>query len=351
MKIGIITIPDFNNYGNRLQNYALQYVLEDMHCSVVSYVPYKPNIIKKTIKILLSEKKNLIVKIQDILRLSNFMKFDRKFVHTKQIGNTEYPKSLNNECDIFIAGSDQIWNPIWYTKYSLLQFSYDEKKIAYAASFGCDDLPQEKLSVYEEYLPKFKAIGVREETGKSIVKKIANQAATIVLDPTMLLTREQWRIVEYRVKLPCNEKKYILTYFLGGVNEEYESVIKQSSIRYNLEVINLNDRKQNKIYECGPSEFVYLIDNAALVLTDSFHACVFSIIFHCPFLAFDRLGKGKSMGNRIDTLLNITNMTLNKYGLKEIDEILDVDFSKVDQIIKNQMQSSFDFLIMAMKDR
>ena len=346
MRVGIITIPDFNNYGNRLQNYALQKTIENMGFNTVSYVPYKPSLLKCIVKELLkfNEYKYIKEKILNIKRLSNYLKFDKKYVNTKEVRSTKYPDRINSECDCFVAGSDQIWNPMWYTEYSFLQFADNKKKIAYAASFGCDKIPQKSKLIYSNLLSKFRFLSVREKTGKNIIEQLTDQKAKVVLDPTLLLSVQEWKQIEKKPQFKIDKKKYVLTYFLGGIDLNRKNIIEKIALRNNCKIYQLNDKTISHIYKCGPSEFVYLIDNSVFVLTDSFHASVFSIIFHVPFLVFDRLGKGKEMGNRIDTLLSITKLENRKVNENNINIDMKIDFKEADICLDIYKVQSLNFL-------
>ncbi len=352
MKIGIITIPDFNNYGNRLQNYALQKVIKSFGYDGYSYVPYMPNIFKKMIRLLQPSEKDssLDKKILNIKKLYNYIRFDKMFVHSREVGSHLYPSSLNCECDYFVAGSDQIWNPNWYTEYSFLKFSDDKKKIAYAASFGCDKIPENKREEYFLLLNKFKTISVRENTGRDIIEDLIGIDVPVVLDPTLLLATEEWEEIEKKPRNISFDRPYILTYFLGERDKEQKEYIENVSCEYNMRIFNLLDYTMPEIYIAGPSEFLYLLHHAAMVCTDSFHASVFSIIFHTPFIVFERNGNGKIMGNRIDTLLSILSLENHKYQNKSITNIFDIDYDKAEKIVEEKTNLSLSYLRKAFED-
>lgn len=349
MRVGIITIPDFNNYGNRLQNYALQEMVKKAGSIPVSYVPYKPNIFKKIIKTILGKEftGSVNYKIKRLLRLNEFIKFDNKNVTTVAIGNTIYSSQLSEQCDFFIAGSDQIWNPMWYTGYSFLDFAENSKKMAYAASFGCDKIPDNAVEVYTKYLESFRKITVREESGREIIEKLLNRQVEVVPDPTLALSSEEWKMIEKKPIGLKKKKSYILTYFLGEMDSEREKII--SSIKENncMDLYDIMSQEKNGVYISGPAEFVYLIDNADIVLTDSFHACVFSIIFGKKFIVFDRLGKGNEMGNRIYTLLKMFELEKCKfhdsfnpyeYDKERTDRIMEIRRNEAQNILNSMIK-------------
>lgn len=326
-KIAIITIES-PNYGNRLQNYALQQVILSLgfHVETLrrSNLPLYRKILKKM--------KNII---QVILQTkgAKFRKFD-KLIYKSQFyaTNNKISDDLSNYYDYFVVGSDQVWNPYFdfVGKVELLSFARSEQKIAYAASFGVSKLPEHKINVYQEYLKDFKNISVREEAGAVIIKKLLQNDVSIVLDPTLMLTSDEWRSIEKKPPKMVNED-YVLVYALGEKNMEFTKAIEEMSIKY--EIVDVNSSKENgREWAIGPAEFLYLIDHANFVLTDSFHGSVFSIIFHTKFKVFKRTGL--EMNSRIETLLKITGLDKDK-----------LDFEGAEMKLHHWRKESLSFLI------
>ncbi len=307
MKCAILTITDGTNYGNRLQNYAMQEILQllgfetetikrktSRDLAVFRYTIYKTKcIIKRIIGRSNSNRGNG-------KRTERFAEFNKKYIIFSKycLQNNKAPTKINNKYDYFVCGSDQIWN----TKYAFVRddiknhlafFASPQKKIAYAASFGTDQVDEACRNVFAELLPSFKAIGVRECAGVAIVKDICGRDdAQSVLDPTLLLPKEKWEQIARKPKY-IGDKKYVLTYFLGGRSLEISNRINEICELLHCTAINLE--KENKadkaiedidIFSTAPDEFVWLIQNAECILTDSFHACVFSIIFGKTFVAY-----------------------------------------------------------------
>lgn len=178
---------------------------------------------------------------------------------------------LSEQFDYFIAGSDQIWNPYYdfVGTTELLEFARPEQRISYAASFGVNEISDEKKEVYAKNLSQFKALSVREKRGAEIIKELTDREAKVVLDPTMLLTIEQWSKVEKKSKF-IPKKKYGLVYSLGEKNTDFENAInlygKEMKI-FDIRTLQKNGRE----IPVGPAEFLYLIHHAEIILTDSFH--------------------------------------------------------------------------------
>ena len=312
----IITLYGNYNFGNKLQNYGMVFVLEKMGFSAhTANVVYRYRSHYKNMK---SFCKRLLIRVSapkaDREREQKFSKFSNKYLKT-----TQKPYSTNaakpiEKYDCLIYGSDQIWNPTCFGDSNLfLGYLGDKNKnIAYAASFGISALPQNLQDRYRKGLNNFQSISVREEQGAKIIRQLDNnKSAEVVIDPTLLLTREEWISIEKMPKdFHC--KNYILIYFLGAMDENIRNVIYCSAQEYGLEIIDIM-AKDSPYYAIGPEEFLYLAQNAALVCTDSFHSCVFSFIFDTPFLVFDRIGV-ENMSSRMDTFLRKFRLEDRKFS-------------------------------------
>lgn len=335
-KIAIVTIVTIN-YGNRLQNYALQNVLERLGYSVKTLRrENRANGLKQKIKAV----------IQSLLQTkgAKFRKFDR-YIHfaNEVITRDDFPEDIKELYSYFIAGSDQVWNPHYNFvagKCDFLAFARDNQKISYAASFGVSEIPSERKMEYAEYLKTFKAISVRENRGAKIVEELADRKATVVLDPTLLLDEIEWKKVEKKPSY-CPAEKYVLVYSLGDKADRFKGKIKQLKEKY--EIFDVRSvHKNGKELPVGPSEFLYLIRNAEEILTDSFHATVFSIIFHKKFITFNR--PGLNMNSRIESLAEVVGAKnqLTEYG--DLDCETEIDYVKVDETLKKERRNSIEFL-------
>lgn len=369
-KVGIITLNDNNNYGNRLQNLASQYILENLGFEAETIinrtVDRENRNLKYYIKIFSIKKMNEYIKnfiIRKIInkkkknyniikkREENFKNFNKKINFSKFVINEfKELEELEKQYDFFIVGSDQVWNPYLQhiKEVNFLMFSPKEKNIAYAASFGVDKIPTEMQEKYKTGLNNLHAISVREEKGQEIVKTISNKKATLTLDPTMLLTSEKW--LEFSNKPQYNPtKQYMLTCFLGETSKKRKAFLRNIAKENNLEIIELNQIKEEKYYEIGPSEFIYMIKNAALIFTDSFHVCVFSILFERSFYVLEREGININMNSRIDTLLN--KFKLEDRRITNLENSIDINcnYSNVGAILKEERRKSIEFLKQSLK--
>lgn len=366
LKILIVTINDNNNYGNRLQNYALQkYLFNKFNIKQVDTIWYDPQymyISKKNIfdwrvwiKYLINWKsereylKNEFLK--DNIRMYNIGKFTKK-INTKL--DFKIKDNLDKEYDYFITGSDQVWNPnFWSKRYDyanirFLKFAPKEKRIAYAASIAIPKIPKDKEQFFKDSLNEMKAISMREKAGAELVKNLTGREVPVVVDPTILLSKEEWQKIELKPEW-YNGEKYILTYFLGNPSLVIEKIAKKN----NWKIYNLMDKDNFDLYTSRVEEFIYLINHAQLIATDSFHASVFSILMNTPFLVVKRQQKGMAdMTSRIDTLMELFGyqdryIVNGKCDLSD-KEILHMDFSNVKAIQKREIERSTAYMKKAL---
>lgn len=348
-KVGIITINDFNNYGNRLQNYALQEKLLQLGLDVENILnnnlDTKCKKILKDILCLFQRKKKC-----EIVRKKNFKNFDKDYM--KNTNFTIYKDNvkfdMQEKYDYFIIGSDQVWNYKFnrIPKIDFALFSPKEKNISYAASFGIDNIDKSLEKQYIEGLNNINNISTREERGAEIIKELIGKDVPVVLDPTFLIEDKEWNVI---VKKPKEDikQKYILTYFLGDISNERKIALQKIAEKYNFKIINLGKIEYEQYYTAGPSEFLWYIKNSEIVFTDSFHACVFSIIFDKTFYVLDREDKTKSMNSRIETLLKIFSLQQQRFINWE-NISLEHDYIQVESVLKEEREKSLKFLKKAL---
>lgn len=343
-RAGIVTLFGEYNFGNRLQNYAVQQVLRKngLDAETIKYIGLEDDV-----PVIRNEK--------DESRLKKFKSFNENIEFADEILYKEYeaPKRFAEDYDYIIMGSDQIWNFTFdkiFSDKALGTFAPKEKRVSFSASFGVDYVPEEGSSLYElckNGLNDIKSISVRESAGKEIVKKLTGRDdAEVLIDPTMMLDESEWEKV---MKKPENLKtdKYILKSFLGDVSNDVWKELRRVADENDCEIIDISD-KNSPYYDMGPAEFLYLEKNAFLVATDSFHSCVFSIIFSTPFVIFKRQSKDlQSMYSRIETLLETFDMKNRVFNKKITADILDNDYSKAHEILKHEQARVNDFLSTA----
>lgn len=340
------------NYGNRLQNYALTRVLSKMGYDVDT-ITWKPRhgCFKHKIGFffhMITKNRYANTWWRKYYPLHRYFNNFDKNINIRFRTNI---KKAQEKCDYIVVGSDQVWNPSWnfddhWKSFFFLTEIPNEKKIAYAASIGIDEIPLKYKSFYKEYLSKFRAISVREARGREILYEEFKLNSKIVLDPTLLLTKEEWEQVEkkprgFEKKLKKNN--YILVYSLdeNGLNDEKRNYIRRLSQGMEYEVVELfSDEKISK--NIGPAEFVYLIHYAGLVITDSFHASVFSFLFGKTFLILKR--EDEDMWSRLDGFIKKFSLTnrianLDNYNLELIN-----NYAEGYEILAQERKKSLDYL-------
>lgn len=338
-KIGLLTINGDGNYGNKLQNYAMMHVLGRFGIvkNLKRYDNYETRSlmaikIRRAIKPLFMLVKQILKKEYCYNRNQTFLKFN-KYIQSEKgyICKTTNYNKLNKRYDYFVCGSDQVWNPLLYPDMyiNMLGFAGEGKKIAVAPSISVDVLSKTQEQMFGELLKNFNYLSCREEQGAELLRKITKKEVESLIDPTLMLTAEEWDSIAKRPKFHGVNKKYALLYFLGDLNEDYQNIIREIRDFYGLEIINILDKK-SKYYSCGPSEFIYLIKNSEIVLTDSFHGSVFSYIYNKPFRIFYRQGECGYMNSRLINLINKLNLKESTYLKKgdAIDDIMNVNYDK-----------------------
>lgn len=357
--IGIVTLYGNYNYGNKLQNYAVQTIFEGLGLSVVTINTEKDEYIadtKKMIKYFLSlfgikrfeNDKDFLLNVR---REIIFKKFSSKYLKVKKF-NSKNDCSIKDECSSFVTGSDQVWNdwnlPSENLNFYFLQFVEKNRRIAISPSFGVSFIKKNYEEIYRQGLNGFNLLSCREIQGKEIIQQYTDTECEVLLDPTMIVDKEHWEKILY----PCALKpknKYLLVYMLGTLDEDYKNYIIDIKERYKLDDVYLMDKRVKESFLIDPCQFLYLIQEAAIVLTDSFHATVFSIIFERPFLCFQRKGLEFAMESRIDGLLKQFNLENRKYGLCDINNLLTVNFLDSKQVLIKEKFKFYNYIRNALR--
>ena len=207
-------------------------------------------------------------------------------------------------------------------------------------------LPENCKDNYKKWINGMEYLSVREQAGADIIKDLTGREAIVLLDPTLMLSKDEWMNIAKKPELNQDlNKKYILTYFLGNKSLEVENKINKIAKDNGLQIINLLDINDKYIYSVDPSEFIWLINNCELMCTDSFHGAVFSLIMKRPFIVFERKSEGASINSRLETLLSKFDMEcrLDK-NICNNGQVFNVDFENVDRIINNEKEKTFNYL-------
>ena len=280
-KAAILTITDYVNYGNRLQNYATQELLKSYDLEVQSIanvaIPEKKTElpinqrIKNALKLSpLTLINKGIGKINDrinrkkylagqIAKEKSFREYSLKYMQETDfvINRYNFPHDLGERYDYFFVGSDQIWNPnIRYgSSLDFLTFAPREKRIALSPSFGVSTIPDEFAECYSEWLSEMNFLSVREQAGADLIKELTGHEAPVLVDPTLMLTKEQWLAVsETGRKKPA--KAYLLTYFIGALSAKRKRILNEIAALKGLEIVQLACLDDIERYDANPGDFV-----------------------------------------------------------------------------------------------
>ena len=363
MRIGILTLPLHVNYGGILQAYALQTVLERMGHEVILLDSGRWSS-KKRIKNLIYKLKYFVLSLfkgtrvlstDEIFEITgcNIHSFiEEYFPNRSKVHNTSSIKSL--ELDEIIVGSDQVWR-YGYSKnieYFYLDFAIDWniKRIAYACSFGIENwaYPADETSKCSKLLKLFNAVSVREESGQHMCKEFLGKDAKLVLDPTMLLSYKDYeRLLKGKEDRHNN---YIFSYILDQdltKNEcikSVEKIINMPVKAYRLVSLSVRDKDKQTVLP-GIIDWLSSIRFSSFVVTDSFHGCVFSIIFNKPFVALNNSDRGSS---RFDTLLSYFDLKNRQVSsIEDVSDIIEneINWEDVNLKLDKLKSASLDFLI------
>jgi len=372
-KVGLMTCF-LDNYGACLQAYALEKIVCTFGyaCEIIKYTEpegyYARNIweyIKEcSLYNLLRGFINKDYKLNYKLGKARRKKF-RKFRKTYlKLTKDEYKSYSELTCltqfDIYVCGSDQIWNPSFYggcnPSYYLAFVPDDIPKIAYAPSIGLNDIPSKYIGDFQTYINRLQAVSVREKTGADLIWKYTNRNATWVLDPTMLIDKEEWTKL---TKKTLYQKPYIFCYLFGD-HDYYSDIIDRLRKETGLDIVSIPFSKQNMqicdklFYNAGPNEFLTLIKNAEYVLTDSFHATVFSVIFERSFYTCLRNSDGENhnMNSRIYSLMSLINMEercIRAENVKDFQIVKLDDYTEINKKVEFARKNSVHYLYSALK--
>ena len=336
-RIGIVSMyHNSRNYGGLLQAYALCEFLNSCgydakQIDLPSIQTTRSNLFKKLISSpiyylkktpiwLVENIGKVLVNIfnKDIIKANEIRNKKIDLFRIKQIPHMDFSNDINQEFDAFVCGSDQIWNPYAFRSEYFLEFADKEKiRFSYAASIAKSDLPDADLQKIKPLIEKLDKVSVREKNSLKLLERINIENAVSVLDPTMLLDAEVWK--EKAIK-PDIEKQYLFYYVLEKDNKK-RKLAKILAKRMNLEFVEIPmvDGKISfgdlfvKSYACAtvdPFGFIGLILDARFVITDSFHATVFSVLFRKDFYALE-CKKTETLYPRIEALLKVFGIEKN----------------------------------------
>lgn len=372
MKVGIITIHKINNYGSVFQAFALQNICEKLghQAEIIDY--RFPNEFQRSVGVKSASvkvsKKDKVLKYLYALGLIKQHKGIANFVqHYQHLSSKEFfnPNDLATDApqyDAYLTGSDQLWNPNYCSgdPSFFLEFAPEGKKrVAYAASFGVSSVGKEYAAKFSNYLKKYSDIGVRENSGVKLVEELTGRTDTeVVLDPTLLLNKEDWKKIAVPQRLV--KEKYILCYYLNYSFDSFpyvDNLAKHVQKITGYKVVKVA-RPPKNFYEpntehpvgASPEEFLALMRDAELVLTTSFHGTAFAVNFEKPL--FSVVASRKSGDSRQMSLLNNVGLSDRVLEMGESFptlESLPCDYAEPSKKLENLRNHSIQFLKTALE--
>lgn len=355
-KYGILTFHNALNYGAVLQAFALQQAMTSVgkNTEIINYCAEfnEKRFLNKKLKQILNLREiyNIIFRNSYVFHYPEaFEKFySRMSISQPPVYDSKKLKDyILERYDTVVCGSDQIWNLACTSGDDSFFLPFDLKsteKKAYAASFGVKEVPLKYQSKYREWIKDFSLVSVREAAGKKIIKDLLPADANVVLDPSMLLTAEQWREIEDTSIVPS--KPYVFMYLMSE-DKEFISFAKRLAKNKGLKLIYINDRLikhsgMKNLSGVSPERWLALIDNAAYVVTNSFHGTAFSINFGKEF--FVKYIPRSVANSRLENILNM--FSLQSREITSNNFILDkcIDGKKISSNLEHYRTESYKIL-------
>ena len=378
-KTGILTLYYNNmNYGGLLQAFALPFVIQKHIGIPAEQIRYSQ---QNTDTDLCTSKSKTSLSIYQLginffsaltsnkrsIRKESFLEFMNDIPHSRNIYSHETIQQCNSNYEIFICGGDQIWNGEMVGEhldvYTLQFVNQGLKKIAYSPSVAISHMSKQVEDCLGKGLLGIDRISVREKRSLDILKRLSDKKIEVVVDPVLLLNKSEWLEQSRPTKI---NGKYILCYLLGDSITQRKAV-EIISKRLKLRIVTFPHILLNNVRKCdlffgdikdytsGPRQFLDLINNAEFVITDSFHACVFSMIFETPFIVFERNKPSEkgNMNSRIYDFLeeyHLENQLVNVEKAMNLSRIPEVDYSFAHEHWFHRRNDSIEYLTRALFD-
>ena len=364
--IGIVTINDDSNYGNRLQNYALQQALRQLGWApeTIRNAPEpwpRSMLIPRTVDDLRHRPAEFLQhrarRLQEAVGRSRSAapsylgrrrdanaQFTAAFIRTTQKRFADAPRSYwADRYERVVTGSDQVWNPQYRRANGMdfLDFASPANRVSYAASFGVDAVPRFLHAPYARWLEQIPHLSVRERSAAEVVHALTGRDVPVVLDPTLLLTRGQWEeLIENEPRIESDA--YALRFMIGQLTPQQEAALADAAAP--SRVADLHDLGSPLHAGVGPVGFVAAIAHASVVITDSFHASVFALLFRRPLIVRTRFRSD----SRIGSLLDAHGLALEATAAEGVGALGEVDWGAAESSREQHRADSFAFLRAAL---
>ena len=365
--IGIVTINDNGNYGNRLQNYALQEVLRGLgwEAETIRNAPQpwpRTLLIPRMLHEVRDDPRALMRRGAERLgtgqsssptatapfllqRREAIARFTDTFIRTSDESFVDMPADYWSDRYLkVVTGSDQVWNPTYRRAqgFDFLDFAEPENRLAYAASFGVTAVPRFLRTRYADWLAQIPHLSVREQAAASIVRGLIGRDVPVVADPTMLVDRSVWDgLIDREPRI--SDERYIARFMLGEPSGAQQVWLAQAAREIADDVVDLNDLTRREHSDIGPAGFVATIARSSAVVTDSFHASVFALLYHRPLILRSRFRHD----SRISSLLSAHGI-IAETAADGIVVLGDVDWDAADAARDRHRADSSGFLRAAL---
>lgn len=347
-KVAIITKYSSHNFGAMLQAYALQQTIMSMNveCIIVDYDRKSPlkKVSWRSVSGILNNIYGNIYKKELNQAFEKFENFiNEKFVTSMRYEDYGRLEKSSPKADVYITGSDQVWNPLKIEDSYFLRFvPEDTIRASYAASMGISYIPEGSKRLLKEYLEDIDYISVREHSAQELIKENMNMDAKVHIDPVLLLEKEQWKKL---MVLPRKRKPYILCYILYRP-KWLNDWIKKLHQATGLEIVAVTSDAYRNIYhnsmvrDAGPLEMLGLIHDAEFVVSSSFHGVALSIVMEKPFYAV----VNPDAPSRIENLLKTVGLEERIIRQGSKTNILGIQYENAKNIIQKEKGRSIDYL-------
>lgn len=366
MKIGVLTLPFNNNYGGLLQSYALQTFLKQMGHEVILIQrqsnPIKRSFlgrIKRFVKILIGKERQEVEQTKVIsANMEQF--FKQHMTYTPSIfSDSQFELIKSYKFDAIVVGSDQVWR-FDYTRDRFQNYfldftkGMDLKRIAYAASFGIDtwNIDESKTKIVKSLIANFDAVSVRESSGVDLCREVLDAKAELMLDPAFLLEKQQYHNLFSNAS--GENKGKLLVYFLDRtaqkdqMAQELASELKTSAFTVGAKDPSKNAPLEDRMYP-PVSKWLEGFADAKFVITDSYHGCVFAIIFNKPFFVIGNRQRGMARFDSVLELFDLKDRLVDTHLPSDIIQ-KEIDYEGVNQIIGQRRLLARKFLEQALNN-
>ena len=365
LKVALITRHAISNYGSLLQTIATQNVITNLgyECLIIDYIRRNESIVKRELTLLANkpEYNKLIKRLayllvrwpMSIIAGKRFAKMRKKYLNTTKLyADLEQLQKDKPVADIYMTGSDQVWGPVMdgtFDSAYCLSFTADnDKRIAFAASFGRTKFTEETEEFYKKWLSRYETIAVREDSAVHLLNSWGLQAKQVI-DPTLMLDSTYWDKFTKAIK-----KKYILVYQIHN-DKKLDRYAKAVAKKYRLPLIRISPSfhqivRGGKFKFCPDiSEFLSYVKNAQCLITDSFHGTAFALNFNTPFVEV-LPGETSTRNMSILRLTGLTDRILQDENDLDL-AFKPVDFTYANKILAEKRKEGIEILSQMLGDK